>query len=130
MLLCETVALVCILIYQKIFCPNNQTDNKIIENNRKNNLERIRENREKREKEREKREMEKRLSKLKSKKDFNSEDEYDNYMIENDLLCIICFSPLIKNTTNLKCGHNYHNKCLNQWKKYSKSCPICKSKIS
>ena len=139
MILCEKIASICNIINQKLCCyddENNRENNRAnnIENYRAENIEKIRanyraKNRAKdRAKDREK-DRENDKKEIRSINDFNTEDQYDNYLIENDLLCIICFSPLLNNVKNLRCHHKYHIKCLNEWKKYKKKCPICKINI-
>lgn len=46
--------------------------------------------------------------------------------------CIICYDELKqkKNIVSLCCKHRFHTQCLKQWMKQSKSCPICREKIS
>ena len=41
--------------------------------------------------------------------------------------CIICLEKMIKgdHIKILKCGHIYHEKCINEWYKKVKECPIC-----
>ena len=49
---------------------------------------------------------------------------------DNDINCIICYC----NDNNdylkkLKCGHLFHNNCINEWIKIKRECPICKKYI-
>ena len=41
--------------------------------------------------------------------------------------CIICLEKMVINDhiKILKCGHIYHEKCINEWFKKVKECPIC-----
>ena len=41
--------------------------------------------------------------------------------------CIICLEKMIKgeHIKILNCGHIYHEKCINEWYKKVKECPIC-----
>ena len=46
--------------------------------------------------------------------------------------CIICLDDIYNNNITLKCNHDFHLDCLNQWinynnKKYYK-CPVCNKK--
>jgi hypothetical protein len=45
--------------------------------------------------------------------------------------CSICLEYLFNNIKLLKCGHNFHTKCLQSWLDVSKihNCPICRNKI-
>ena len=122
MILCENIAYIYNIIYQKIFGHNNLNSEITTKNNSKKNSEI---NSEKNNKIN----TEKNINKIKSREEFISDYEYDNYLIENDLLCIICYYPLSNDVKKLKCHHNYHTKCLNEWKKYKKTCPICKKTI-
>jgi hypothetical protein len=110
MIICEKIVLICSFINIFNCIPNNSNNNrdiKLEEVNDSNNTN----------------------SNIKSINDFNNEEEYDNYLIQENLQCIICFNPLINNVKDLNCGHKYHNKCLNRWKKYKKQCPLCQIKI-
>jgi hypothetical protein len=31
---------------------------------------------------------------------------------------------------DLKCNHNFHSKCISDWLKINKSCPLCKADLS
>ena len=52
--------------------------------------------------------------------------------------CSICLSKVTSRTFNLECGHKFHIKCLNLWRKsfikdnkyYRVSCPYCRLDIS
>tara|TARA_B100000575_G_scaffold242703_1_gene206166 strand:+ start:529 stop:816 length:288 start_codon:yes stop_codon:yes gene_type:complete len=59
---------------------------------------------------------------------YNEKQQHDE--------CIICLEDLKKELINLKCGHSFHYKCLNDWinnKKYigpkDLICPICQQPI-
>ena len=45
--------------------------------------------------------------------------------------CTICLEDLDKNNLVkiLKCGHEFHTKCIHDWMKIKKTCPICRKKI-
>jgi hypothetical protein len=134
MILCEKIASICNIINQKLCCyddENNRVNYRA--NYRSKNRTKTRENdrendKKDRAKDREK-DRENDKKEIRSINDFNTEDQYDNYLIENDLLCIICFEPLLNNVKNLRCHHKYHIKCLNEWRKYKKKCPVCKINV-
>lgn len=45
-------------------------------------------------------------------------------------ICSICLSNIDNYIyTELYCGHKFHLKCLNEWVKNSKECPLCKREI-
>lgn len=116
--LCENIIHIYNIIYEKIFNNNdtnlkNDTDKSREKNANKNREKNIKKDNEI----------------IKTESDFKSQNDYDNYLIQNDLLCIICFSPLLNDIKYLNCCHKYHKKCLNKWKKYKKVCPICKTNI-
>ena len=51
-------------------------------------------------------------------------------MIKN--YCSICLDEYIINhidTVTTNCKHNFHGKCLYEWTKKSKHCPICRNII-
>lgn len=102
MLLSKNISYLCNIIYKKIFGDNNLNS----ENNDKNNI-----------------------FTLKSREDFKDDNDYDNYLIDNDLMCVICLNPLLNNVEELPCKHKYHINCLNKWKTYKEKCPICKTII-
>lgn len=43
----------------------------------------------------------------------------------NSETCIICIKSL-DNKYTLSCNHSFHEECIKQWKKYNKSCPVCR----
>ena len=49
----------------------------------------------------------------------------------NDNDCTICMELLIDDVTKLKCGHVYHNQCIQDWRRgsmeSSKRCPLCRA---
>ena len=114
MSLCKNISYLCNIIYQKIFEDNNLNS----ENNIENNIENIKKN-------------DVKINKIiiKSRHHFDSDYDYDNYLIENDLMCVICLNPLLNNVQELPCKHRYHINCLNKWKTYNDKCPICKTII-
>ena len=48
-----------------------------------------------------------------------------------DTMCVICQCNLQQdeNCCKLKCGHNYHEKCINQLLKTGQKCPLCRKQI-
>mgnify|MGYP001177814156 FL=1 len=53
----------------------------------------------------------------------------DNYLIQNDLLCVICLTELsLKSKKILNCKHTYHDECIKRWFNYKQSCPTCCAK--
>ena len=40
--------------------------------------------------------------------------------------CVICLSNITNSIYITECNHKFHTKCLNQWYKYKKNCPICR----
>ena len=45
--------------------------------------------------------------------------------------CIICLCELTnaRDITKTKCGHYYHNHCIQEWKKKSNTCPLCRKEL-
>jgi len=44
--------------------------------------------------------------------------------------CVICLEDcLTKRACNLACGHIFHVKCLNTWRRINDSCPLCKRPV-
>ncbi|GFT45215.1 RING finger protein 44 [Nephila pilipes] len=44
--------------------------------------------------------------------------------------CVICLdTEKAKRTRKVKCGHEFHIKCINSWLKCSDSCPICRFQL-
>ena len=39
--------------------------------------------------------------------------------------CVICMSKLY-DPCMIRCGHVFHNACLQKWAKYNHTCPICR----
>ena len=50
---------------------------------------------------------------------------------DNKRTCIICLEDFIngQKVYNLKCKHIFHMKCLNEWIKRKRTCPLCKRKL-
>lgn len=44
--------------------------------------------------------------------------------------CSICYDVVLPTSvlSHLNCGHIFHENCLNEWKKHSKTCPQCRKK--
>ena len=45
--------------------------------------------------------------------------------------CSICLDNYIKEDilNELKCGHKYHNTCIDDWIKNNNNCPLCRLSI-
>lgn len=46
-----------------------------------------------------------------------------------DKQCSVCFSGLLRNTRALPCGHEFHQKCIDRWKRTCRgdpTCPMCR----
>ena len=58
---------------------------------------------------------------------FNNELESS----DSDESCSICLENYKKNDTIniLKCGHKYHEKCIDEWISTSDNCPLCRLSI-
>lgn len=44
--------------------------------------------------------------------------------------CSICLVPILargQHISDLKCGHMFHSRCREQWKRRSSTCPVCRS---
>lgn len=57
---------------------------------------------------------------------FDSESKTDN---ENE--CSICYNTyeIGSNVAKLKCNHNFHSSCIEEWFKTSGTCPICRNNV-
>lgn len=46
-------------------------------------------------------------------------------------VCPICYEDVIDGNENkkLKCGHEFHNKCILEWCKNNLTCPMCRDDI-
>jgi hypothetical protein len=40
--------------------------------------------------------------------------------------CSICWNELSDDIITLSCNHIFHNSCIDIWKKYNSSCPMCR----
>ena len=77
-----------------------------------------------------------RLTKIfqKEKYERNRADNYLDQLKEKNkkVTCVVClkdFDGYDFNCKKLKCGHNFHMKCIDEWLTHSKSCPICRKEI-
>ena len=45
--------------------------------------------------------------------------------------CIICYDEFCNDSTiyELVCNHIFHKKCILEWSRYSRLCPICKEEL-
>jgi hypothetical protein len=63
---------------------------------------------------------------------------YNKFMIsisinptEDTHICVICMDEISENENFVtKCGHTFHQLCINRWFCNSPTCPICREKIS
>ena len=49
---------------------------------------------------------------------------------ENGKQCSVCLLALTRNTRTLPCGHEFHLKCVDRWKRscrHTPSCPMCRA---
>lgn len=54
--------------------------------------------------------------------------KFDDESEETD--CSICREEVTQETGgHLKCGHVYHNNCINEWRSRNNTCPLCRSVI-
>jgi hypothetical protein len=53
--------------------------------------------------------------------------DIDNISTKNP--CSICLLELIKDIKKLKCEHNFHKKCIDEWINTNNVCPLCRSII-
>ncbi len=44
--------------------------------------------------------------------------------------CSICIEPLNNSKKQLKCKHEFHTKCIENWYSVQQNCPICRSEIT
>ena len=58
-------------------------------------------------------------------------DKLKKYKCKEKVNCTICLEDIPKDTEiyKLKCKHNFHSECLENWLKEKLSCPICRKKI-
>jgi E3 ubiquitin-protein ligase RNF38/44 len=51
---------------------------------------------------------------------------------EDKPTCVICMDNIKENqmVKTLKCSHNFHSKCINNWLKLKLKCPLCKVRVS
>jgi len=42
-----------------------------------------------------------------------------------DKQCAVCFSGLLRNTRALPCGHEFHQRCIDRWKRTCRGAPTC-----
>ena len=49
----------------------------------------------------------------------------------HDTSCSICLENYMKNDiiNILKCGHKYHDKCIDEWIEKNNNCPLCRLSI-
>lgn len=40
--------------------------------------------------------------------------------------CSICMTTLLRGTRELPCGHSFHVRCIDRWKRSSRTCPMCR----
>lgn len=49
--------------------------------------------------------------------------------IKENTLCAVCFDKTNKLIINIKCSHTFHKKCIIEWLKTNKLCPVCRVNI-
>ncbi len=59
---------------------------------------------------------------------YISNDEQIDYSHQSCCICLKQFIPS-SNTSKLRCSHVYHQRCIIEWLKYQKNCPICRTYI-
>lgn len=62
---------------------------------------------------------------------FDMPYSYVSYFECESIECSICLDKLDKkNTVSLdNCNHMYHDKCIREWLKKSRLCPLCRSNV-
>ena len=70
------------------------------------------------------------VKKVEEKPPPQSNKSYIEYVVQKEFEnseCIICLEEMKKNeiVIILRCGHSYHKKCLFEWFKKKKICPLC-----
>lgn len=48
----------------------------------------------------------------------------NSFLEEN--VCSICFDSMNNSKTTLRCGHTFHESCINRWIKIKPTCPLCR----
>ena len=60
-------------------------------------------------------------------------EQFTSIIKDEDKLddCVICYDNFIddKDGCKLECNHKFHNHCINEWIKSSKTCPVCRFNI-
>jgi len=52
------------------------------------------------------------------------------HMHADGVQCSVCFQGLHRNTRKLPCGHEFHTKCIDRWKRTCRAdptCPMCRT---
>lgn len=58
---------------------------------------------------------------------FKPKKESSNPHPEHE--CSICLNNINQNATALPCCHLFHSNCINEWRKRTNECPICRHQI-
>lgn len=50
---------------------------------------------------------------------------------EKEVKCAVCQDDVPEGTEipKIKCGHHFHQECLDEWCKYKQVCPVCKAEL-
>ena len=59
---------------------------------------------------------------------WKTSEEPEKELLDPSLACAICLDPLCNLKTS--CEHSFHLKCLAEWTKKNRSCPICRQTVS
>ena len=58
-------------------------------------------------------------------------EEYDEAVVEEILeeedVCPVCLEKVEQDKEVLKCGHEFHQLCIEEWLRHQTSCPTCRS---
>ena len=61
----------------------------------------------------------------------NDREEYDEAVVEEILeeedVCPVCLEKVEQDKEVLKCGHEFHQLCIEEWLRHQTSCPTCRS---
>ena len=61
---------------------------------------------------------------------IREEDEHCLLQEDETSTCAICLDEIFEERKLLiSCGHEYHDKCINDWSKEKRICPLCRGEI-